>query len=358
MNKHQRLETSSESTFIRTWGQSGSKDGQFNYPYGICVGCDGTIYVVDSMNDRIQCFDVNGKFISKWGQNGDGDGEFNVPRGLTIAFNETKNETNNITKSIMIAMHLVPQLALFPPGVLPICVAYIGIEYLYVTELNNNRVQVFEMDGSHNVRFIRKWGSYGSGDGQFNRPWSCAVSSRDVSGPGPQMIYVSDTYNHRIQVFDSNGKFVRKWGTRGNGLYQFYYPRGICLSYNYTHCFDHDVSIYISDQYNKRIVCYNSDGTLVRECTPQTDLLDEAYNLMVDDENCMVYVVDNWNNCIRKYRKDGSFVKSKSWNRYGCSDGQLSNPAGIARGVNPIDGRPIIYIADASNNRIVVINQF
>src|SRR4030042_1741132 len=66
-------------------------------------------------------------------------------------------------------------------------------------------------------QFVTKWGSPGSGDGQFNYPAGVAV---DSSGN----VYVADLGNHRIQKFDSSGGFITKWGSSGSGDGQFNYP--------------------------------------------------------------------------------------------------------------------------------------
>ena len=67
--------------------------------------------------------------------------------------------------------------------------------------------------------FLLKWGSFGSGDGQFNFPNGVAV---DPSGN----VYVADAYNNRIQKFTGSGAFITKWGSFGSGDGQFAFPQG------------------------------------------------------------------------------------------------------------------------------------
>lgn len=91
---------------------------------------------------------------------------------------------------------------------------------LYVVDAGNDRIQVFDKYGN----FLRKWGSTGAGDGQFNLPICVAVHGNSV--------YVADRRNCRIQKFTREGTFIRKWGSRGRGDArrgdsQFYAPEGI-----------------------------------------------------------------------------------------------------------------------------------
>jgi DNA-binding beta-propeller fold protein YncE len=94
--------------------------------------------------------------------------------------------------------------------------SYIAVDssgYVYVADIYNYRIQKFDADGN----FITKWGSEGTGDGQFYGPNGIAVDSRGN-------VYVADSYNNRIQKFDSNGNFITKWGSEGTGDSEFYYP--------------------------------------------------------------------------------------------------------------------------------------
>ena len=336
--KKRRLESKSKITNADTWGQKGSKDGQFSYPYGMAVGCDGTIYVADTNNNRIQHFDCNGNFLHKWGKKGTTDGDFNYPMGLAIGvFSEAKNGKSD---EIMSEMRMIPELNAFPPGVLPICVSYLGVESIYVTDHFNNRIQVFGMDG----KFLRKWGSKGRDDGQLGWPWGCAIGNDALSGSS--VVYVSEVDNHRISVFDSNGKFIRKWGTQGSGDYQFDWPRGLCVS---------DGLVYIADGGNHRVVCYRTDGSGKVKLAPI--FLEWPSALIVDDASngvSVMYISDTRSHSIGQYLMDGSFVRQ--FGSKGNGDGQFLYPRGICKGVDPESGTSVLYVVDTGNSRIIKMN--
>jgi len=59
--------------------------GQFNSPRGVAVAPDGTVYVADIGNDRIQRFSATSQFLGTWGSKGSGDGQFYYPRGVAVA---------------------------------------------------------------------------------------------------------------------------------------------------------------------------------------------------------------------------------------------------------------------------------
>ena len=71
-------------------------------------------------------------------------------------------------------------------------------------------------------RFLAKWGTNGSGDGQFSCPYGVAV---DAAGN----VYVADSHNCRIQKFTSGGAFLAKWGTNGSGDGQFSIPNNVAV---------------------------------------------------------------------------------------------------------------------------------
>ena len=67
-------------------------------------------------------------------------------------------------------------------------------------ERGNHRIQVLDLNGT----FLRKWGSYGNGEGQFYHP---EMITLDMNGSNVHEVWVADRYHHKIQVFDSNGTY-------------------------------------------------------------------------------------------------------------------------------------------------------
>ena len=348
-----------ETKIVNKWGCQGGADGEFNMPFAIAVADNGTIYVADSNNFRIQCFNSKGQFIGKWGRRGSGDGEFLTIKGLAVGIlEETRSRTCGVSSHIKREINSVPELASLPPGLLPICMAYLGVERIYVVEDMNNRVQVFDAsylqtngvgsgdelssvgsgDESSDVKFICKWGRKGDGNGEFRLPKSCAIG-RDAAS-GSSVVYVSDTGNNRIQVFDGEGKFIRKWGTVGGDDYQFRLPMGLSLS--------RSGLVYIADSNNNRVVCYHGDGRIAHQWKVDTGLY-RPVTVVVDkssDGGDILYVSDLYNHCIRKFKSSDLNGNELIYTHANGSEGEY----GMA-----IGGESLLYVADIKNHEIIVM---
>ena len=87
---------------------------------------------------------------------------------------------------------------------------------MFVVDRENHRIQEFDSNG----KFLNKWGNgRGSGDNQFNRPEDIVLT--------PNGIYVTDTGNDRVMKFSNNFSLITKWDTKGTGDGQFDHPHAI-----------------------------------------------------------------------------------------------------------------------------------
>jgi uncharacterized protein (TIGR03663 family) len=188
------------------------------------------------------------------------------------------------------------------------------------------------------AKAIATWGSYGSGDGQFNYPKGIAVDSQG-------RIYVADSINHRVQVLDATGKVVLKIGSEGNAPGQFREPWSVAV--------DGKGFIYVADTWNHRIQKFDSGGEFVTQWgtfgDTSGDLGDSnslygPRDVRVDAEG-NVLVSDTGNKRILKFSSDGKFLTQ--FGGAGSLNGQFREPVGIA-----IDGNGNLLVADTWNQRI------
>ncbi len=212
---------------------------------------------------------------------------------------------------------------------------------LYVADAGNNRIQHLSPEGG----VIQVWGSFAdvsqgnAPGGTFNEPWGVAV------GPDGS-VYVSDTWNHRIQKFTADGQFVKMWGHGpAEDLGAFYGPRGIAVD-RYGH-------VLVADTGNKRILIYDSDGNLLGQFgSPGFDAgqFDEPVGIALDQTG-RVYVTDTWNQRVQVFVPDSSglyFTPEKQWPVDGWYGQSLENKPFLA-----VDGQQDTFVTDPEACRVV-----
>jgi hypothetical protein len=230
---------------------------------------------------------------------------------------------------------------------------------VYVVDTNNNRVQKFDSDGN----FLLEWGSAGSGDGQFTNGRGASV---DAAGN----VYVGD--NARIQVFTGAGAFLFTWGSLGSGDGQFFGIRDVLV--------DDFGNVWVSDSGNDRLQKFTSNGTYLSQFGSfgtGDGQFDAPWGLGADADGNL-YVVDSGNERVQKFDSTGTFITK--WGALGSADGEFDLPLAVNSRIQKFDGNGVflskwgtvgmadgqfsspdditlfgdatVYVADASNHRV------
>ncbi len=210
-------------------GKEGSEPGQFLKPSGIASAADGSSYIADSLNSRIEKFDSYLDFVRAFGKRGSGPGEINNPTGVTT------DEAGDI----------------------------------YVTDGSNHKLLKFDAEGN----FINEWNG---GDLALYGP-------RDlVSGPDKK-IYFLDSGRNRVAKFDPTTEEFTYWGEAGRGDGQFGAATGITIADQY---------VVVVESGNKRIQVFDLDGNFVRQWpVPQwIDMQPKLPDVIYDDQAKLLYV--------------------------------------------------------------------
>ena len=206
---------------------------------------------------------------------------------------------------------------------------------MYIVDKNNFRILKYDSEGN----FVTKWGSEGTGNGEFQTPYGVATYDDFFDGI---YVYVSDSFNNCIQKFDSYGNFVTKWGSYGTEQGQFDDPKGL----------DVDTSgyVYVADYGNHRIQKFDSDGNFITQWYGPSgygDELNQPYDVGTF-ENAFVVVADTGNDRIQCFDDKGNFIAKWDGSEEG-NEGILDQPSGIAV---ESSGNGYVYVTDTANHRI------
>jgi predicted membrane-bound mannosyltransferase/DNA-binding beta-propeller fold protein YncE len=216
----------------------------------------------------------------------------------------------------------------------------------YVADSRNHRVVHLDANGNE----LGSWGAFADGlsspaqIGTFNEPWGIAI------GPDGS-VFVSDTWNHRIQKFTGAGLPIKTWGHYGTSEQTdgFWGPRGIAI--------DTAGFVYVADTGNKRIVVFDSNGNYQAEFGTAglgPGQFDEPVGIAIDRNN-ILYVTDTWNQRIQTFsisEDRTSFAPEKQWDVFGWFGQSLDNKPFIA--VNS-DGH--IFITDPEQYRVIEFSE-
>jgi NHL repeat len=189
-------------------------------------------------------------------------------------------------------------------------VATDGAGNVYASDPRNWRVQKFSSTGD----FITKWGSPGTGDGQFGGDGQFSGGAGAVATDAAGNVYVADLAwgNHRIQKFTASGSFITKWGSSGAGDGQFDGIGGIAT--------DAAGNVYVAD--NHRIQKFSSSGSFI---TKWSSFVPTTTAGVATDAAGNVYVA-GYEGLISKFSSSGDFITQ--WRVSGHVGGVATDASG------------------------------
>ena len=298
------FENAPDYKFVKKWGGKGSDDGQFLRPHDLDFTPDEKIlYAVDRDGSRIQAFDKDGQFLFKFGKDGTGDGQMHVPYGIDIdkegnvwladRANDRVQEFDS-KGNFILKFGNTDGVPSSEPGKFdnPRHVAVSkDLKYVYVADSKNNRIQQFETKGN----LIKSIGQLGTKAGDFNLPTTIEIDSKGN-------FFVNERGNERIQKFDSNWKPVLMWGSKGSGDNQFCHIEHIAL--------DKYDNVYVTDPQSDpgcsqqpRVLKFDSEGKFITKWGSfgkGNGQFQDPEHLAVDSEG-NVYVSDRKRDDIQKF---------------------------------------------------------
>ena len=276
------------TTQLRDYTKIEEKNCQLVTHYGekkfsrprVTTGPNDEVFIADSDNEEVIIFDKDLKLIRTFGQ-GSGDGKLIYPIGIAV-----------------------------------------GHHVIAVSELADRVVKKYSLQGD----YLSKFGSCGSGDGQFNRPQGLCFNSKGL-------LYVVDTDNCRVQVFRENNVFLFKFGSKGHNPGQFQNPRYIAV--------DSSDQVYVTDRcYDGGISVFSEDGHFIKKINCSKPY---AIGIAPDD-----YIITDPNDVLTVFSPTHKIIGKLGV--CGKEKGQFDDICGIA-----INSSGTIFVTEYGNHRLQII---
>lgn len=195
---------------------------------------------------------------------------------------------------------------------------------LWITDMRNHTVVKFSLEGKV-LMALGERGVPGNDERHFNRPTDVAVAPNGD-------FFVSDGYgNSRVVKFDKSGKFLLSWGSKGAREGQFHLPHAVML--------DAENQLYVADRENNRIQVFDTEGKFIRQFGGFA-----PYGIYLAPEKTL-FVADGRAHRVLKMSLDGKVLAT--WGAHGSEPGNFKLPHGITVGadgavyVAEVDGKRV-----------------
>jgi DNA-binding beta-propeller fold protein YncE len=202
----------------------------------------------------------------------------------------------------------------------------------------NTHSLVYAFEKATDYKFVKKWGSAGSEDGQFLRPHDLDFNKEET------ILYIVDRDGSRIQAFDKDGQFLFKFGEDGTDDGQMHVPYGIDV--------DSQGNIWLADRANDRVQEFDSKGNFILKFgseggvpSAEEGQFDNPRHVAVSKDRKYVYVADSKNDRISQFDINGKYIKSIG--KLGNKSGEFNLPTTIE-----IDSKGNFFVNERGNERI------
>ena len=194
-----------------------------------------------------------------------------------------------------------------------------------VTEQGNNRVQVFSSDGT----YLRSFGRKGNKQGELNHP-------RGITIHETNNIIVVDSGNNRVQWFTEQGDYLSQFGGKGDLDRQLNNPLGLSA--------DGKGNIIVADRYNKSVKIFSPDGHYLSKFGGEGSLTFPFHCIQYDK---YLILSDNEEHCIKVFDSNGNFLYK--FGKRGEGDGEFNKPRCLS-----VNKAGHLMVCDESNHRVAI----
>jgi len=254
-------------------------------PYGVCTD-DNRVYVTDPGLSIVHIFDLEEKKYFRIDKAKDED--LVSPIGIVVDNNGDIYISDSILKKIIIFNRegkYIKETGSSEMLIRPTGIA-IDEDRIFIVDTHAHKVLIFsKKDG----KLLFSFGANGTGKGEFNYPTNIFTGKDGL-------LYITDSLNFRIQIFDRNGNFISSFGKHGDSLGDFSKPKGIAV--------DSEGHIYVADAHFDNIQIFDKDGRLLLtfgNSGRRTGEFTLPAGVFID-KNDRIYVADSYNNRIQIFQ--------------------------------------------------------
>ena len=344
---HQVAKFSAAGAQLWRVGGFGVDTDRFDHPRDVGVDAAGNVYVADTGNTRIVKLAPSGTWVTSW-KGPDGD-RMGTPMGVTV--------TDDL---VYVADAGRQRVRVFTTAGVQVEVmasngscAFSNVRdadadadgNVYVANYTNNDILKLSPSGT----CLTKWGTKGSGEGQFRNPYGVRVATDPVLGT--EAVYVADSNNNRMQEFRINGTYVTQVGALGTPDIPgtLYGLRRLAVA--------PDGDLWAADMWGWRVERWDrtASGYAYAQtigATPppleESAVFNEVRGLDIDADGT-IFAMDTINERIVRMTEDGSVIAACG--ERGWDPGEFNWPRGLA--VDHATGD--VWLADTKQSRLQIV---